>query len=66
MFDFFKFAKTLWAGADSRYQRDEAYFAASVDLLDLERRMRDVDRRAPRLFPETETGGWWLGKRQWS
>ncbi|MDE2395587.1 MAG: DUF3563 family protein [Burkholderiales bacterium] len=66
MSNFFKFAKTLFARQSSREELDEAYLAQSVDLLDLERRMRDLDRRAPRLAPETEIGGWWLGRRQWS
>ena len=31
--------------AESQHDRDEAYLAESVDLYDLERRMRDLDNR---------------------
>jgi Protein of unknown function (DUF3563) len=35
----------LLPSIESQRERDEAYMAASVDLHDLERRMREIDER---------------------
>ncbi len=40
--------KSLLPMIESQKERDEAYMAASVDLYDLERRMRDIDERGRR------------------
>lgn len=39
---------TLLPRLPSQSERDEAYFAESVDIHDLERRMREVDARGRR------------------
>lgn len=36
---------------ESQAERDEAYLAASVDLRDLERRMREIDSRGRDTSP---------------
>jgi hypothetical protein len=38
----------LLPSIESQRERDEAYMAASVDLHDLERRMREIDERGRR------------------
>ncbi len=42
---FLKFLKSLSPTIESQQERDEAYMAASVDIHDLERRMREIDAR---------------------
>jgi len=37
--------KSLLPSIESQTERDEAYLAGSVDIYDLERRMREVDER---------------------
>jgi hypothetical protein len=37
--------KALMPTIESQHVRDEAYLAESVDIYDLERRMREIDRR---------------------
>ena len=39
------FLKSLLPVIESQQERDEAYLAESVDILDLERRMRAIDER---------------------
>lgn len=39
------FLKSLLPVIESQQERDEAYLAESVDILDLERRMRSIDER---------------------
>jgi Protein of unknown function (DUF3563) len=39
------FLKSLRPSVESQQERDEAYLAGSVDLHDLERRMREIDGR---------------------
>ena len=43
---FFKFIKALRVNVEPQHVRDEAYLAESVDIYDLERRMRELDQRA--------------------
>jgi hypothetical protein len=45
MAHFWNFFKTLFAPFEPLYQYDEAYLAGSVDIYDLERRMRIIDER---------------------
>jgi hypothetical protein len=45
------FLKTLFGGVPSRHEADEAYLAESVDLYDLERRMRRLDQRGRYATP---------------
>ncbi len=42
--------KSLLPTIESQSERDEAYMAASVDLHDLERRMREIDERGRRSW----------------
>jgi hypothetical protein len=37
--------KSFVFGSPSRHEADEAYLAESVDIYDLERRMREIDQR---------------------
>lgn len=41
----FRFLQSLLPNIESQRDRDEAYLAESVDILDLERRMRSIDER---------------------
>ena len=41
----FQELKSLFTGSLSQQQRDEAYLGKSVDIYDLERRMRHLDDR---------------------
>lgn len=43
--------KNLFRGVPSRNESDEAYLAESVDLYDLERRMRQLDQRGRYATP---------------
>ena len=45
MSSFFKLINSLFTGAPSQHDVDEAYLADSVDIYDLERRMREIDQR---------------------
>lgn len=45
MSSFCGFIKALIPQVETQQDRDEAYLAQSVDLHDLERRMREVDAR---------------------
>jgi hypothetical protein len=40
--------QSLLPSIESQHERDEAYLAASVDLYDLERRMRSLEDRGRR------------------
>ena len=42
------FLKSLLPSIESQKERDEAYMAESVDIYDLERRMREIDERGRR------------------
>lgn len=45
MSSFFKLLNSVFFGAPPQRDADEAYLAASVDIYDLERRMREIDQR---------------------
>jgi hypothetical protein len=45
MTNLLKLLKSLLPSVESQRDRDEAYMAASVDIYDLERRMREIDER---------------------
>ena len=48
--------KALKPSAEPQRVRDEAYLAESVDIYDLERRMREIDCRG-----QNGSGSFWLG-----
>lgn len=48
--------KALLPDVESQAERDEAYLSASVDLYDLERRMREIDDRAHTLATGLQFG----------
>lgn len=56
----FELIKALLPGFVSSQERDEMYLAQSHDVCDLERRMRELDRRArhPNLGPQWANGAW--------
>ena len=45
MTNLLKLLKSFLPSIESQKDRDEAYMAASVDIYDLERRMREIDER---------------------
>ena len=42
-----RFLRNFFEPADTQAALDEAYLAQAVDAYDLERRIRDLDRRTP-------------------
>ncbi len=48
--------KALLPDVESQAERDEAYLSESVDLYDLERRMREIDDRANTLATGLQFG----------
>ena len=50
--------KALTPSIEPQRARDEAYLAESVDIYDLERRMREIDCRS-----QNGSGSFWLGRR---
>lgn len=52
----FTILKNLLPAVQSQRERDEAYLAASADLYDLERRMRDIDQRGRRGLSAAAVG----------
>lgn len=43
-----RFLRQFLPNVQSQQERDEVYLSESVDIYDLERRMRDIDRRGLR------------------
>jgi hypothetical protein len=56
MFPLLKFLQSLFSRAEPRHDFDETFLAGSVDIYDLERRMRTLDERG-----RNPTGGIALG-----
>ena len=52
----FSLIKALLPSMQSQQERDEAYLAESVDIYDLERRMREVDGRSRNSFSGLQYG----------
>lgn len=48
-----RFVRQFLPNVQSQQERDEIYLSESVDIYDLERRMRDIDRRG--LRPQSRT-----------
>ncbi len=48
--------KAVLPDVESQAERDEAYLSASVDIYDLERRMREIDDRANTLATGLQFG----------
>lgn len=46
---FTRFVRRLLPVVQSQRERDDAYLAESVDIYDLERRMREIDQRGRSL-----------------
>ena len=55
-----QFFRTLIPTIESRQVLDEQYLAEAVDICDLERRMRELDRRSRDASPDLTFG---LGSR---
>ncbi len=51
MSKFSELIKALLPQIESQHHRDEAYLAEAVDVVDLERRMRELDQRARAWHP---------------
>jgi len=49
LYALFRFIAGLLPRFPSQHELDEAYLADSVDIYDLERRMRDIDQRGRRV-----------------
>ena len=58
MFAFLRLFKAVPPSTLPRHDRDEAYLAEATDLYDLERRMREIDRRN-RSAPQDQMLGVW-------
>ena len=52
MFKVLQFIKALIPRIESQDARNEAYLAESVDIYDLERRMREIDQRGRDASPD--------------
>lgn len=50
MSSFLNFLKSLLPHIKSQQERDESYLSQSIDLNDLERRLRDIDMRGRNKF----------------
>ena len=50
------FLKSILPNIQSQHVRDEAYLAESVDMCDLERRLREIDDRATRYSSDLAAG----------
>jgi hypothetical protein len=51
MTKFFDLIKALLPQIESQHDHDEAYLAKAVDVVDLERRVRELDQRARAWHP---------------
>lgn len=50
MTKFWAYLKSLFPAAPNQRQLDEQYLAESYDLVDLERRLKELERRNPHLY----------------
>ena len=50
------FLTSILPNIQSQHVRDEAYLAESVDMCDLERRLREIDDRATRYSSDIAAG----------